>query len=423
VRQAALAYVLAAIAACAGARPAHADCPEVVDLDAVGACNGISVNWDPIPSAIEYRVLRNTTNSTSGGTVVGVVTTNSFFDANPPVGLIYYFVQTRVPAIPGCFGLGNYAGPAAVWGLPPPTTSVTVTSQPCSVTVEWSAVGLGNDLSYFVYAGDSPDPSSAVRIASTTYTAVSVVESIPRYYWVRVRSLCVESSFVGGIRGAATDLPEPVSGVSASDGSVCGGIRVIWNPCQNCSRFLVYRRPQGSPANYEELGETTQTEWLDSTPAARNGNQQYFVVSGSPVCWRFPDLSQNTAGVLDTGFASPSLMLSHPSSRIVPVGSTAEFSVPASSGEGYAVHWLRDGVPLSDGPRIAGSSTRTLTINPVRTADVARYSYIVENACNQVSNEAVLAVATPCPADFNQSGLVSVQDIFDFLAAYFTGCP
>jgi subtilisin-like proprotein convertase family protein len=30
---------------------------------------------------------------------------------------------------------------------------------------------------------------------------------------------------------------------------------------------------------------------------------------------------------------------------------------------------------------------------------------------------------TFCSADFNQSGTVSVQDIFDFLAAYFAGCP
>lgn len=28
-----------------------------------------------------------------------------------------------------------------------------------------------------------------------------------------------------------------------------------------------------------------------------------------------------------------------------------------------------------------------------------------------------------CPADFNNSGSVTVQDIFDFLSAYFTGCP
>ena len=29
----------------------------------------------------------------------------------------------------------------------------------------------------------------------------------------------------------------------------------------------------------------------------------------------------------------------------------------------------------------------------------------------------------PCPADFNQSGGITVQDIFDFLAAYFAQFP
>jgi hypothetical protein len=33
------------------------------------------------------------------------------------------------------------------------------------------------------------------------------------------------------------------------------------------------------------------------------------------------------------------------------------------------------------------------------------------------------AVVPPCTADFNQSGVISVQDIFDFLAAYFAGNP
>lgn len=33
------------------------------------------------------------------------------------------------------------------------------------------------------------------------------------------------------------------------------------------------------------------------------------------------------------------------------------------------------------------------------------------------------ATCSACPADFNRSGTLSVQDIFDFLAAYFAGCP
>ena len=40
-------------------------------------------------------------------------------------------------------------------------------------------------------------------------------------------------------------------------------------------------------------------------------------------------------------------------------------------------------------------------------------------ACNPAGN----TVAPCCRADFNRSGAVSVQDIFDFLAAYFAGNP
>ncbi len=35
----------------------------------------------------------------------------------------------------------------------------------------------------------------------------------------------------------------------------------------------------------------------------------------------------------------------------------------------------------------------------------------------------VLAVTQPCRADFDQSGAVGVQDIFEFVAAFFAGCP
>jgi hypothetical protein len=48
----------------------------------------------------------------------------------------------------------------------------------------------------------------------------------------------------------------------------------------------------------------------------------------------------------------------------------------------------------------------------------AGYRFLGNNsACNVPGN-----LRSPCcRADFNQSGVLSVQDIFDFLGAYFTG--
>jgi hypothetical protein len=52
---------------------------------------------------------------------------------------------------------------------------------------------------------------------------------------------------------------------------------------------------------------------------------------------------------------------------------------------------------------------------------------VVVPLASVVSNGSLLFTPTPdpcfCPGDFNQNGTVSVQDIFDFLAAYFSGNP
>jgi hypothetical protein len=48
-----------------------------------------------------------------------------------------------------------------------------------------------------------------------------------------------------------------------------------------------------------------------------------------------------------------------------------------------------------------------------------RFVAAVSNDCGTVLSR--VATLTVCAADFNCSGDVSVQDIFDFLAAYFTG--
>ncbi len=87
---------------------------------------------------------------------------------------------------------------------------------------------------------------------------------------------------------------------------------------------------------------------------------------------------------------------------------------PAAGGEAF-YRWRHNGVelPLEDNPR--------LEIDPVTVADVGVYSCVITNDCG--TTESMAAWVTLCPADFNVSGSLSVQDVFDFLSAYFGNMP
>jgi len=82
---------------------------------------------------------------------------------------------------------------------------------------------------------------------------------------------------------------------------------------------------------------------------------------------------------------------------------------------------------LASGGLIANWDTRAL-----RNCAYTLRLIVTDSASNQCdvggggggnSSEALVSVNAGCAADFNRSGSVSVQDIFDFLAAYFAGCP
>jgi len=119
-----------------------------------------------------------------------------------------------------------------------------------------------------------------------------------------------------------------------------------------------------------------------------------------------------------------------PSNMSVAWHNRALFLVTASPSSGISYAWRRSGIPLTDGPTpsgamIVGSSTAVLEIHSVALMDNAStYDCVISNGCYTArSGAAVLTVFNPCPADFNQSGATTVQDVFDFLAAWFSGCP
>jgi hypothetical protein len=99
------------------------------------------------------------------------------------------------------------------------------------------------------------------------------------------------------------------------------------------------------------------------------------------------------------------------------------YSATLASGAWNAVNGITPALRLEDnstpstGACCAGT-TCTLTLAAACTGPNHRFAG-ASAACNSAGN----ATVPCCKADFNQVGGVSVQDIFDFLGAYFSGDP
>jgi hypothetical protein len=126
------------------------------------------------------------------------------------------------------------------------------------------------------------------------------------------------------------------------------------------------------------------------------------------------------------GLVGPAIVTQQPSRATTVEGGSIAFSTSVAGPDPITYRWRKDGVPLWDGPFTSGAASPVLLLTGVPLADNgAAFDCEVTNSCGaNRSNAAGLIVAPRCLADFNRSGgPPSVQDIFDFLAAYFAGCP
>ena len=89
----------------------------------------------------------------------------------------------------------------------------------------------------------------------------------------------------------------------------------------------------------------------------------------------------------------PLQITGQPADESAYIGGTALFTVATSGSSPVFYQWQQDGINLTDGGNISGSTTATLRITNVTVSDAALYSVIVSNAFNSLtSDDAVLEV-------------------------------
>lgn len=88
------------------------------------------------------------------------------------------------------------------------------------------------------------------------------------------------------------------------------------------------------------------------------------------------------------------VIISNPISLLRCESDNANFTVNAT-GSGISYQWQKNGVDLTDGARISGTQSNSLSIDQVNGSDVGNYSCIITGSCSTIStNPATLSVDT-----------------------------
>jgi hypothetical protein len=133
-----------------------------------------------------------------------------------------------------------------------------------------------------------------------------------------------------------------------------------------------------------------------------------------------------------------------PQPQVTGIGSTLTLEgIPATGLQSVSFRWLRNGVPVANGPGGASPGggvvssaagklnsptngrAAVLSIDNVQRSDAGEYSIEFINDCGAATSiDATVDVfGPPCPADFDHNGYVNSQDFFDFVVAFLDLSP
>ncbi|MCC6320701.1 MAG: multicopper oxidase domain-containing protein [Phycisphaerales bacterium] len=126
----------------------------------------------------------------------------------------------------------------------------------------------------------------------------------------------------------------------------------------------------------------------------------------------------------------PVTFATQPTNINVRRGQTATLTAVAGGQPPTQYQWRRTSpdVTYADGPTgngsiVSGAQAPIFGIANVQFADAGHHTCTATGACGGMAVSQTANITVFCSADFNFSGFVTVQDLFDFLTAYFAGLP
>ncbi|MCX5688760.1 MAG: hypothetical protein NTV94_03035 [Planctomycetota bacterium] len=167
---------------------------------------------------------------------------------------------------------------------PAPTGFSSINFQYCDHNgLNWSPIA--NATSYQVWRSTTNDSATAALRATTTASTIndfSVVDGTRYYYWLKAVYPCGTSGFSLVADGETNYAPSTPTGVTATDGTICGSVDVAWNAMLRATNYRIYRSTTNNFATAIQIGTDTASPYTD--PSGTGGFTYYYFVIAENTC-------------------------------------------------------------------------------------------------------------------------------------------
>ena len=380
-------------------------------------------------SSVDGRILIVDVTSSTAPVLRATLTTASCWKMSVTSNRLYVLSSSSELKI---YDLANAAAPSLLSTTPYGGTRFDYTCMSSWLSGGTHAVAIGTaDFGlWLVNATNGASPQvSAVHSPVTNYRVEAVTKG-PNFLYVSSSATFADSRLESlQVANLASPIVSYVTGpeLGAGEPGTFESLAYITGPS---GRFLIGLSPSGaslalmdltSPLGEAVIHRIFSTSVPPSSPVfAVRANGASVLLAASDGGLQQVSMPQTWA----PGFSSPAYI-----TQDACLGGSIAISTQASANPSAITYqWFRDGNtpvaltngPTSSGSAISGATTPNLTISNIRPQeDFTFYYCVATNSCG--SRESASVRLEICIADINCSGTVTVQDIFDFLSAYFTG--
>ncbi|HXH74804.1 MAG TPA: fibronectin type III domain-containing protein [Bacteriovoracaceae bacterium] len=264
--------------------------PAPTGLVASATPTQIVLNWNSVPGASSYEVLRGLTSGSYTSLQAGILG-NTFTDTGLSNGTSYFYVVKAYNALPSVNSTQASAKPIADFSL----TSVSPISS-SSLQVTWPATN-GAD-AYDVLYGTAPGSYTSTASGATSPYTITGLSPATTYYIV-VKGRNAVGSGTNRITGQLSGLTKTTAPAGLTASTLPGKVILDWVNVPGATSYNVYRGTV-SGTHTLHISGLTNSDYQDSS--VLNGTSYYYVIKASN-----GSLSDNSNEVVAKSIASLAL--------------------------------------------------------------------------------------------------------------------